>query len=42
MLPKKGKNLHRRSQKAAFNEKFENAIATALKCERRIKPLKQL
>lgn len=33
MLPKKGKNLHRRSQKPVFNEKFENAIATALKSE---------
>ncbi len=33
MLPKKGKKLHWRSQKPAFNEKFENAIARALKDE---------
>jgi hypothetical protein len=33
MLPKKGKKLHWRSQEPAFNEKFENAIASALKSE---------
>lgn len=33
MLPKKGKKLHWRSQEPAFTEKFENAIARALKSE---------